>query len=254
MSVELELSANDRIATLWLNRPELRNAVSLEMWESLRTHCDSLRERDALRCVVVRGRGGHFSAGADIASLGRSLAADHEGSRYRSVNAAAEEALSTLACPTIAVIEGFCVGGGVQIAAACDLRLAHHHARFGVTPARLGIAYPAGAISRLVDIVGTARAREILMLADIVDAPTAAAWGLLTSISEDVDVELERVLSTVLSRSSFSQRAAKAVLNALSTNANITAVGRDYELASLEHPDLTEGLAAFGEKREPRFT
>jgi 1,4-dihydroxy-2-naphthoyl-CoA synthase len=253
VSITSELSADGRVATWWLDRVESRNAISLDMWKKLNELSEVARANGEIRVLVIRGRGGHFSSGADIANLGRTLAADHDGSNYRAVNAAAEHAIASLPFPTIAAIEGFCVGGGVQIALACDLRVASTTAQFGVTPARLGIAYPAAALQRLVATVGTATSREILFLADIFDASTALNWGLINSVHEDLDLAIDQLLTTLISRSAFSQSAAKAVLNHLVEARDVSELGAALELASLDSADLTEGLAAFSAKRSPNF-
>ncbi|CAB4775700.1 unannotated protein [freshwater metagenome] len=253
MNVTVEYNEEGTVATWWLDRPEARNAVNLAMWEALCEAADAANQNPDVRVVIIRGRGRHFSAGADIASLGRTLAADHDGSSYRATNLAAERAISTLRMPTIAVIEGFCVGGGVQIALACDIRIADSGSTFGVTPARLGISYPVVALQRLVAIAGMGLATELLLAGEMISATRAAATGLIQHVTDDLDQSVNEMVSALLQRSPFTQSATKQLLNAMIDAVDIADLGRAMEQDSLTSPDLDEGLAAFGEKRPPRF-
>jgi len=253
MSVTVTHSHNGSVATWWLDRPSARNAMNLEMWEELARLSESVHANSNVRVVVVRGQGEHFSGGADIASLGTTLAADINGSRYREVNAKAETSLIELPVPTIAAIDGFCVGGGVQIAICCDIRVATPRAQFGVTPARLGISYPATGIQRLVNVVGLAWASELLLTGDIVDVERARRMNLVNDVVESLDDHLAGLIDVLLSRSSFTQASVKAILAAIEAGRDVTELGRRLEVASLHSGDLDEGLAAFAQKRPPNF-
>ncbi len=254
MNVTSEYSHDSRVATWWLDRPEARNAVNLQMWEALRDEAAAVDANPDVAVVIIRGRGSHFSAGADIGSLGRSLAADHDGTNYRATNLAAERAISSLRVPTIAAIEGFCVGGGVQIALACDIRIASSTSTFGVTPARLGISYPAVALQRLVAIAGYGLATELLLAGEMISAERAERCGLIQHSTEDLESSLASMVSALLQRSPFTQMATKQLLNAMIAAVDIGDLGHRMEQASLDSPDLDEGLNAFSEKRPPRFT
>jgi enoyl-CoA hydratase/carnithine racemase len=251
MTVEIERTHGGRVETWWLARENARNAISLDMWSQLRDAAVNVHEQ--VRVVVIRGRGEHFSAGADIIGLGRSLAADHDGSSYREINAAAEFAVSHLRVPTIAAINGYCVGGGVQLALACDLRVADHTSRFAVTPAKLGIVYPASALKRLVAIVGPASALELLLTAETIDAARAHEISLVNRLVTNIDDGTNELVNALLSRSTLTQQATKSVVAALMDTFDVEELGRIWERASLEHRDLREGLAAFAEKRDPQF-
>jgi enoyl-CoA hydratase/carnithine racemase len=253
MTVSVSRSHGDAVETWWLDRPDARNAMNLEMWEEITRLASAVHTNVNTRVVVIRGRGDHFSGGADIASLGRTLAADVDGSRYREVNAAAEAALISLPVPTIAAIDGFCVGGGVQVAICCDLRYATPKAQFGVTPARLGISYPASGIQRLVNVVGLAWASELLLAGDIVDCARGLRMNLVHDVVEDLDSHLDTTIATLLSRSSFTQAAVKAILAAIESGDDTTELGHQLERASLTSGDLEEGLSAFSQKRSPQF-
>jgi len=253
MSVTVTTSHDGSVATWWLDRPSARNAMNLEMWEELTRLSNGVRENPNIRVVVIRGQGEHFSGGADIASLGTTLAADVDGSRYREVNARAETSLIELPIPTIAAIDGFCVGGGVQIAICCDIRVATPRAQFGVTPARLGIAYPASGIQRLVNVVGLTWASELLLTGDIVDVERAVRMSLVNDVVASLDDHLSGLIDVLLSRSSFTQASVKAILAGLEAGRDVTDLGHQLELASLSSGDLDEGLAAFVQKRPPDF-
>src|SRR6185369_2798694 len=151
-----------------------RNAMTVAMWSALPGILDGLAADPAVKVVVLAGAGGTFCAGADIndaAAIGR------EG--QGSVAVLAEEALAAFPKPTIARISGYCVGGGCQLAVACDLRFAAAGARIGVPPAKLGIVYPAATTRRLVELIGPSAAKFLLCSADPVDAVRAAAMGLV---------------------------------------------------------------------------
>jgi len=253
VSVDVERRSDGRVETWWLNRPASRNALSLEMWASLVENSTRVTSDLHVRVVVIRGRGHHFSAGADIVGLGRALAADTTSSSYRATNAAAESAVASLPMPVIAAIDGACIGGGVQLALACDLRIATTRASFAVTPAKLGIAYPASAVQRLVAIVGPARASELLLTGDTIDAATALEHGVVTRVVDDLEASVNALIATLIERSPFTQAASKAVIGRLVASRPIDDLTTSLELASLEHGDLDEGLSAFAEKRPPRF-
>lgn len=253
MSVTVTSTHDGAVETWWLDRPSARNAMNLEMWEELTRLCEAVRENSAVRVVVIRGRGDHFSGGADIASLGVTLAADVDGSRYREINARAEASLIALPVPTIAAIDGFCVGGGVQIAICCDIRVATPRSQFGVTPARLGISYPVSGIQRLVNVVGLTWASELLLTGDIVDVERALRMNLVNDVVPSLDDHLAILVDVLMSRSSFTQASVKAILAALETGEDATDLGRRLERASLHSGDLQEGLSAFAEKRAPQF-
>jgi enoyl-CoA hydratase/carnithine racemase len=253
MSFEIERNVSGDVETWWLNRPEVHNAVSLDMWHKIVVECERLEGDRSLRVLVVRGRGEHFSAGADVNGLGRALAADVDGSVYRATNAAAEAALSALPLVTIALINGYCVGGAVQLALACDIRIASEDAQFGVTPARLGIVYPALATARLVATIGRTAAADLLLRGHLIDAQRALDIGLVSNVSTKPEETLDAYVDEVLSRSSSSQIATKQVMNELLRNETLSALGTELEQASLQHGDLDEGLAAFREHRKPQF-
>jgi enoyl-CoA hydratase/carnithine racemase len=250
--IEVDRSHDGQVETWWLSSPETFNAVTFDMWESLRDEARRAALDASLRAVIIRGRGPHFCSGANIRQLGRSLAADSDGTTYRQLNAEAEDALASLPMVTIAALHGNCVGGGVQLALTCDLRVATPDLVVGVTPVKLGIVYPTGAIDRLVRIVGEATARQLLLLGDLHDAEFARRSGLVHDLVPDLDVQLDAWVASLTARSSYAQMLTKI---ALARRAEGDAGdGRDLEALSLTHGDVDEGVSAFVEKRPPRFS
>ena len=206
--------------------------------------------------MVVRGRGGHFCAGADITLLQTKLGDAGDAGGYRAVNALAEQALVAFTKPTLAVIEGNCIGGGWQIASACDLRLASSGATFGITPARLGITYPLDAIRRTIALIGPSQTKRLLFTADIIDAAEAAMIRMCDILVDDGELEgaVRGVISTLLDRSLLTQMATKAVVDAISRDDSaLDEIVAHFEAIGRDSIDLAEGLAAFGERRPASF-
>lgn len=243
----------DGVATLTIDRPGKRNAMSTAMWLRLPVLLDGFAADPSVRVVVLTGAGGDFSAGADIGELAE---IGRRGDPHPST--VAEEALAAFPKPTIAAIEGFCVGGGCQLALACDLRFATAGARFGITPARLGIVYPLSATRRLVRQVGASSAKYLLYSAELISAPHALRIGLLDEVVEDGTALRERVAAfaaTLASRSLLTQRATKEIVTALGAGGDADTLTLQWmREAGGPSGDMHEGIAAFHERRPPSFT
>ena len=240
------------VATVRLNRPDKRNAMSYDMWVGLADACESLAVDPSVRVLVVRGTGGHFCAGADIGGFAGGMSDD-----YQSRNRAAEESLAAFPRPTIAFITGSCVGGGVQIAGACDLRFADTSARFGITPARLGIAYPTYALERAVRLVGPSAAKHLLFSAELIDADRALRIGLVDEVAEP-DAALERLdgFTRLLAeeRSLLTQTISKQMIDEIARTGGVAdATIARWAPVLADNPDMSEGVAAFVARRSPRF-
>jgi enoyl-CoA hydratase/carnithine racemase len=253
----LAVSYADGAATVELTRPDKHNAISYAMWRAFARLMPVLADDPEVEVVVLRGTdGGPFSAGADIAEF-QTLRADAEGAhRYGEAVEAGEQAIIAFPKPTIAAIEGFAIGGGTQLAVACDLRVCSDSSRFGVTPAKLGIVYALPSTARLVETVGPAWARWILLTGELVDAATALRIGLVHEVVPTGEV-LDRayaVARTVASRAEVSLLGGKAMVarvvsGRLEEDAEVRAI---YE-ASWTSDEYAEGVAAFLEKRPPDF-
>jgi enoyl-CoA hydratase/carnithine racemase len=244
MEPQLLHSVTDSVATVVIHHPAKRNAMTAGMWAALPPLLDALAADPAVRALVLTGEGGTFCAGADISTL--------QGSpeEAQSLAVRAEEALAAFPKPTLAAIRGHCVGGGSQLAAACDLRFAMEGALFGVTPAKLGIVYPASSTRRLVSLVGPAAAKYLLFSGELIDAERALRTGLVDEVLPQGELakrvaEFTRIL---VSRSQLTQAAAKEFANGRTDrDAYWTEQARGSG-------DTVEGVAAFLERRQPRFT
>jgi enoyl-CoA hydratase/carnithine racemase len=208
----------------------------------------SVEASDEVRALVIRGTD-HFSAGADISEF-QTLRADPSGAQRYS----AERAIATLPKPTLAAIRGVCVGGGCEIALACDIRVAAEDARFGITPAKLGIVYNATSTKQLVDAVGPAWARQILFTGDILDAATALRIGLVNELRDDPLARATELAQTMATRSQVSIHGARTIISRITAGADLEDESiQALYVASARSDDYAEGVRAFLEKRPPRF-
>jgi enoyl-CoA hydratase/carnithine racemase len=244
MEPQLSHRIEGAVATVVIRNPAKRNAMTAAMWRTLPPLLDELARDHGVRALVLTGEGGTFCAGADISTLQGS---PEEAQRLA---VAAEEALAAFPKPTVAAVRGHCVGGGAQLAAACDLRLAEEGALFGVTPARLGIVYPASSTRRLVSLVGPATAKYLLFTAELIDTGRALGTGLVDEVLPEGELgkrvaELARIL---VSRSQLTQAAAKEFTSGRTDR------DAHWAQAARGNPDTAEGVAAFLERRQPRFT
>jgi enoyl-CoA hydratase/carnithine racemase len=250
--VTLRLEIEDAVATLTIDRPSKRNAMSFEMWAAIPGLLDKVAEDESVRALVIRGTD-HFSAGADISEFA-TLRADAAGAeRYGAAVLAGERAIAGLPKPTIAAITGVCVGGGCEIALACDMRVAAPDARFGITPAKLGIVYNFTSTKQLVDVVGPAWARQILFTADILDADTALRIGLVNELTEEPVARAVELATTMAARAQVSLRGAKTIITKITEGDHEDDEVRALYAESVQSADYAEGVAAFLEKRTPRF-
>ncbi|OQD57255.1 enoyl-CoA hydratase [Streptomyces phaeoluteigriseus] len=244
MEPELLHGVTDAVATVVLHHPAKRNAMTAAMWRALPPLLEKLAADPGVRALVLTGAGGTFCAGADISTL--------QGSpdEAQTLAVRAEEALAAFPGPTVAAVKGHCVGGGAQLAAACDLRFAEEGALFGVTPARLGIVYPSSATRRLVSLVGPATAKYLLFSAELIDTERALRTGLVDEVlpAGELDGRVEEFTRVLVSRSRLTQAAAKEFADGRTD--------RDayWSAQARGSGDTAEGVAAFLERREPRFT
>ncbi|MDX3572547.1 enoyl-CoA hydratase/isomerase family protein [Streptomyces bobili] len=244
MEPELLHGVTDAVATVVLHHPAKRNAMTAAMWRALPPLLEKLAADPGVRALVLTGAGGTFCAGADISTL--------QGSpdEAQSLAVRAEEALAAFPGPTLAAVKGHCVGGGAQLAAACDLRFAEEGALFGVTPAKLGIVYPSSATRRLVALVGPAAAKYLLFSGELIDTERALRTGLVDEVlpAGELDARVEEFTRVLVSRSGLTQAAAKEFADGRTDrDAHWSAQARGSG-------DTAEGVAAFLERREPRFT
>ncbi|GGT61727.1 MULTISPECIES: enoyl-CoA hydratase/isomerase family protein [Actinomadura] len=250
MGEGLRFEAAGGVGTVTIDRPAKRNAMSADMWRALPGILDGFAADPDVRVVVLTGAGGNFCAGADISELD-----DIHRDDDSHLSTVAERALAAFGKPTLAAIEGYCVGGGCQLAAACDLRFAAEGARFGITPARLGIVYPAAATARLVRLVGPSAAKYLLYSADLVDAPHALRIGLLDEVVPEGGLH-DRVAAfteTLASRSLLTQQATKDIVDAIVAAGPVEEKTQRWLAEVAASGEVAEGIAAFLERRAPEF-
>jgi enoyl-CoA hydratase/carnithine racemase len=183
----------DQVATVGLDRPAKRNAVSLEMWEAIAAHLVTAAADPQVRALVIGGLPGVFCAGADLTSVKHADAA--VAAHYRDVALATFAAIRDFPRPTVAAIDGLCIGGGNNIALACDIRIAGPQASFAIPAVRHGIVYDEDTVGRLVELIGSGRASHFLFTARRIDVARAAQIGLVDLAVNDLDAELESFLT-----------------------------------------------------------
>jgi enoyl-CoA hydratase/carnithine racemase len=252
------LATRGAVAELVLNRPAKRNALSTEMWRAIPKLTAEAADDPEVKVLILRGATAEaFCAGADIGQFDQVHASSETRQVYRSVVGAAYAALAGLTKPTIAMVRGVCFGGGCALALCCDLRYADPSARFCIPPARLGLAYSLKETKRLVDLVGPAKAKEMLMGAKVIEAEEALRIGLATRLFEAADLERETqaFAGQLCALSQFTIRAVKQIVAEIVNGAvEDTDLSRRLFESQFEGPDYIEGRRAFLEKRKPAFS
>jgi enoyl-CoA hydratase/carnithine racemase len=252
------LATHGAVAELVLNRPAKRNALSVEMWRAIPKLAAAAADDPEVKVLIMRGATPEaFCAGADIGQFDQVHASSETRLAYRSVVGAAYGALAQFKKPTIAMVRGVCFGGGCALALCCDLRYADPSARFCIPPARLGLAYSLKETKRLVDLVGPAKAKEMLMGARVIEAEEALRIGLVTRLFDAADLERETqaFAEQLCSLSQFTIRAVKQIVAEILNGAvEDTDLSRRLFESQFEGPDYLEGRRAFLEKRQPAFT
>ena len=250
------LGREQDIATVTLSNPGKLNALDVAMWDALASSFNALSEDLSLRCVIVRGEGGNFAAGADIEEFATVRSTLAQGIAYHHQTIA--RALDAIACclhPTIAAIEGVCVGGGLEIACACDLRIAAPASRFGIPINRLGFPLAPGELQSLLQLVGRANALEILLEGRVFDAAEAKDKGLLHRIADDVPAEAASSAARIARGAPLAARMNKQLARRLTVAPSPLS---EQELravfAFMESDDYREGVQSFLQKRAPAFT
>ncbi|WP_415953489.1 enoyl-CoA hydratase/isomerase family protein [Streptomyces sp. KLOTTS4A1] len=233
----------DGVATVVISHPAKRNAMTDAMWRALPPLLDELAADPAIRVLVLTGQGATFCAGADISGLVQSA------DEARELAVRAEEALAAFPKPSLAAVRGHCVGGGCQLAAACDLRFAAEGATFGITPAKLGIVYAASSTRRLVDLVGPATAKYLLFSGELIDSARALRSGLVDEVlaESELDKRVAEFARVLASRSLLTQVAAKEFANGRTDREE------HWSAQMRAGGDTAEGVAAFLERRKPEF-
>lgn len=255
----LDIIAELPLGWLVLNNPARRNAVTLEMWQAIPDAIAELNANDDVRVIILRGAGdATFVAGADISEFATHRRDARNAQSYEDANVAAFDAIRQSAKPTIAMIRGFCIGGGVGLAAACDLRFAAHGSSFGIPAAKLGLAYPPQAMRDVVSLVGKATAKDLFFSARRVQSDEALAIGLIDRLIDESDLEttVRDYAQGVADNAPLTIAAAKVAIEVL-TGDPATADWNTVETHAtrcFDSTDFVEGRTAFLEKRAPKFT
>ena len=252
----LTLSFSGPVARIEFHRPERRNALDQATWARLPALVGEAVARPETRVLAITGGGGNFAAGADIAEFDDVFATRQSTLDYMALMAAATSVLQDAPIPVVAGIEGLCIGAGVSIAMACDLRLASMDAQFAVTPAKLGLAYPLADMHRLAAEIGPSATRDLLFTGRMIDAAEALRMGLLNQVFEPTRFAegFEAYLAQVAAVSGWSNRKSKAIVALAAQGvSDDTDETRSWFADAPQGPDFREGLAAFRARRTPLF-
>jgi enoyl-CoA hydratase len=244
------------IGRLVLDNPERRNALSADMWRAIPIAMRDFVADPAIRCVVVRGEGTvAFAAGADISEFESQRSSEDAVRAYEQLLNDAHHALEHSPKPVIALIHGFCIGGGLATALSCDLRYASDISQFAVPAARLGLGYGVPGHARIVATVGHAAAREIMYTARRYSAAEAAAIGLVNRVmpAAELDAYVHEMAMTIAANAPLTQAASKTIIDALIAPEGDFVAGRAAIARCMASEDYQEGRKAFMEKRRPQF-
>jgi enoyl-CoA hydratase len=240
------------------NNPERHNAVSMEMWAKTGDILEQFRDDPDVRVVVLTGAGGKaFVSGADISKFGAERASEEGIAKYNATTERAFSAVHEFPKPTIAMIRGYCIGGGMALATCCDMRIATPGSKFGIPAAKLGLGYDHKGIRRLMDVVGPSFAKEIFFTARQFDAEEARRMGFVNRVVTDIELEnyVKNYGDTIAANAPLTIGAAKHAIGELLKDEDerdidsvVAAVKRCFD-----SKDYIEGRTAFMEKRKPAF-
>ena len=256
-NTDLTVAIDAAVATVTIDRPDKHNAVNRAVWEAIGPAMAALDADTRVKVIILTGAGGKaFSAGADISEFAETYRTIETTRAYNGLVRQGQQAVSDVAKPVIAMIDGLCIGGGCGLALACDLRFAGEASRFAITPARIGAAYSFADTKQLVDLVGPARAKDILFSGAMIDAHRAERIGLVDRVlpSERLVAETRAYAEQLCQLSQTSIRIAKRTVDAIGAghDEETDALREAFEQA-FEGRDFREGYDAFLRKRKPDF-
>ncbi len=252
-SVTTAESRDGRVATILVDRRDKLNALTLDMLAEIEYALDEIAESPA-RVVVVRTGGSKvFSVGADIKAFSELSPADM-WRRWISLGHRVFDRLARMPQPTVAVVDGLAVGGGLELALSCDLRIAHARAAFGLPETGLGTIPGWGGTERLTDLVGVSRAKELILTRRTIDSATALHWGLVNAVAgETLDKELDGYLDDLIASAPIAQQVAKQLVDAAAAGAPSATLEAIASGFTAHTEDFREGVHAFLAKTEPNF-
>ena len=256
MNPDILCERDGDIAIVTLFNPDKLNALNAFMWRRLRETVAELATDASLRCVILRGEGAAFAAGGDLEEFKTARANVDLALAYHEAVGAALAAIESCPHPTLAAILGPCVGGGLEIASACDLRIAGEGAKFGAPIMKLGFSMYPGELAGFLKLAGPAVAKEILLEGRLLNAAEAYAKGLLTRVVTDdaVEREAQATARRIVAGAPLVARWHKQWIERLLDGRPLTTEEKRASFAFLDTEDYAEGLAAFLDKRPPRFT
>ena len=251
----IKIERRDGIASVTLNRPRVKNAVTLAMWRELSGIFSSFALDRNVSGVIVRGEGNNFTVGADISEFDTIRHDKQKSAEYEVAVDACSGAIATLGKPVVAAISGYCLGGGCHLALACDFRFGDRTAMLGIPSAKLSIVYGVNSVQRLLALTGVANAKRILYSGERYGADQAMLMGLIDEIHDDVQLAADQFLQRLAANAPLSIAGAKFMLNGLSMGAGSLDLRRAQQLIDVasDSEDFKEGRRAFAEKRSPRF-
>jgi enoyl-CoA hydratase/carnithine racemase len=249
------------VVRLTISNPEKRNALDHPILDAITATLSELSaEGSGARCVIVTGAHGMFSAGYDIGEIPDDEFEQRAEKLVAHPFTEAIDALEAFPRPTLAVLPGHTIGGGLELALSCDLRVALADIKLGMPPAKLGLVYSHTGLRRFIDAIGAARTRELFLLGEYIDASTALSWGLVNRIAPEAELEDLglKVAATLAGNAPLSQTGNKRVIEALLAAEGVLAEDVERELielrrASFASRDMREGMRAFAERRPPRW-
>jgi enoyl-CoA hydratase/carnithine racemase len=257
VSDHLLVERQGAVATVVLNKPQSHNAISIDMYRDLPAIMAELDADKAVKVVVMRGAGQKsFASGADISEFEQERSDAAKAKNYNKHVAAAEQAVEGVTKPTIAMIHGYCIGGGAGLALSCDIRFADERAKFAITPAKLGLVYSLESTKRVVDLAGPSRAKWILMSGQQIQAGRAFQLGLFDELFpvEELEKATYDFAELITTRAQFSVRAGKVMVKkVVAGQVRDDEATTDLRNSSFDTEDFTEGVRSFMEKRPPRF-
>jgi enoyl-CoA hydratase len=247
------------VGIVTFNNPERHNAVSLEMWEATTSMLNGFAADPDIRVVVLTGAGGKaFVSGADISKFGSERSTIEAVRAYNTKTDATYASIAEFPKPTIAMIQGYCIGGGLGLATCCDLRIASDNSRFAVPAAKLGLGYGYTGLKRLVDIVGPSFAKEIFYTARQFDAEDARVMGLVNRVVPAAELEtyVKSITDMISANAPLTIKAVKFTVGEIMKDESKKNIARSAEMVEqcFASRDYTEGRTAFMEKRKPVFT
>lgn len=252
---DIDVAIQNKVAVVTLNRPAVRNAMTLAMWQGTAEIFTRLGQDVDVRAIILTGAGGNFSVGADVSEFAKVRSNVAESKAYEVAVDASSDAIANAPKPVIAVLEGYCLGGGCHLSMACDFRYAHTDTSIGIPAAKLSIVYGVRSTQRLLGLVGLTNAKRILYSADRFSAADAADLGLVDKVSSDPMTDAKAFASDIAKLAPLSVEGAKKILTGLSMGPG----GLDEKAAEafIDHvsdsEDYEEGRRAFAEKRPPMF-